>query len=109
MSRNNTMGVVGGLLIILASFLVGSGFDFNSSTLDDTTTLVLFIAGLGVVVFLLMSRHNLATYAAVAAATIALIWIIEMFRADAVDLTVKLVVLIVGVVLALLATVGKRH
>ncbi len=104
MCRNNGMGVLGGALIIIASFMVGTGFDFSSDTLDSNTNLVLFLAGIGVVVFLLMGNHNLSTYAAVAAATIGLIKVLDFIRADAKDLSVMIVFLVIGVILALIAT-----
>lgn len=109
MSRNNSMGVLGGALIIIASLMVGTGFDFSSDNLKSNVMLVLCLAGIGVVVFLLMGRHNAATYSAVAAATIAVIMILDLLRTDGVDLSIQIVLLVIGVILALIATVGKHH
>lgn len=109
MSRNTTLGVIGGGLIVLAVFLAGSGFDFNGSALDSTTNLVLFLAGLFVALLLIMGKRHLASYAAVAAATIAVIWVVDLLRGDGFEFTVKLVALIIGVILSLMATVsGKK-
>lgn len=104
MSRSNAMGVIGGGLIILAVFLTGTGFDFNSEALDSTPLLILFLAGLGVALFLLMGKRTIAAYCAIAALTLSLVMIVELVRADAFDLTVQIVVLIIGVILALMGS-----
>jgi uncharacterized membrane protein len=95
-------------MIVVAAFLTGTGFDFNSHALDNTTLLVLFLAGLFVALLCVLGKPALAAYAAGAATTIALIWVIDLVKSDA-DFTVQLVVLIIGVLLALMATISNRR
>ena len=108
MSRNSSLGVIGGALIVVAAFLTGSGFDFNKNALDITTLLVLFLAGIFIAVFCLLGKPALAAYPTGAAATIAVIWVIDLVKSDA-DFTVQLVVLIIGVILALMGTISNRR
>jgi hypothetical protein len=108
MSRNNLLGIIGGGLIVLAAFLTGDGFEFNSDALDSTMLLILAIAGAGVVVFLLINQPLLASYCAVAAMTIAVIDVVELVRADLLEFTVQLGALVLGVILALVATVARK-
>jgi hypothetical protein len=108
MTRNNALGVIGGGLIVLAVFLTGTGFDLNTSALKDTTSLVLFLAGLGVALCLIVGMRTLAAYCAVAATTLALVEVINLLRADTIEFTVRIVVLIIGVLLALMASVGRK-
>ena len=109
MSKNSIIGVLGGALIALSVFFSGDTATFNSSALSDTTALVLFIAGLAVIIFVLISNYTWAAYSTVAAATIALIAIIDLLRGGDFDLSVGFVVLVVGVILAIVATVTHKR
>jgi hypothetical protein len=102
------MGILGGVLIAVAAILTGSGFNFSTDTLKNTTLLILFLAGIAVVIFLLMGNRTYAGYSAIAATTIALIAVVDMIRGPGLDLTVRLVVLVVGVILALIGSVGSK-
>jgi len=108
MNRNTSLGVIGGAMIVVAAFLTGTGFDFNSNALENTVLLVLFLAGLFVALLCVLGKPALAAYPAGAAATIALIWVIDLVKNDT-DFTVQLVVLIIGVLLALMATISNRR
>lgn len=108
MSRNNVLGILGGGLIILAAFLTGTGFEFNSNALDSTMLLVLAIAGAAVVVFLLINQPLLASYGAVAALTLGVVMVVDLVRADALEFSVQLAALVLGIILALIATVGRK-
>lgn len=108
MSRNNLLGIIGGALIILAAFLTGTGFEFNSNALDSTIPLVLAIAGAGVIVFLLINQALLASYCGIAALTLGAVWVVDLVRASALEFSVQLAALVVGVILALIATVARR-
>jgi hypothetical protein len=101
--RNRQLGIIGGVLIALAALMTGTGFTISTSGLGTAYTLVLFAAGIGVIVFLLTGRLNWAVYSAIAAATIALIEVLALV-VDNATITLRLVVLVVGVILALLAT-----
>jgi hypothetical protein len=103
-SRNNQLGVVGGILIALAALMTGTGFALSTSGLKAPATLVLFAAGLGVTIFLLMGKLNWAVYATIAAATLLLIDLLTLVMVDGAEITLRLVILAVGVILALLAT-----
>ena len=106
LTRRTYLGLIGGALIMIAVFLTGTGVNFDTKALNVTTGLLLFIAGLGVFVFARLGRRTLAAYCAVAATTLGLLLVIELLRAGALDLTVKLVMLVVGIALALTASLG---
>lgn len=109
MSRSNLLGIIGGGLIILAAFLTGTGFEFDSNALDAPVYLVMAIAGAGVIVFLLVNQPLLASYCAVAAAAIGVVLVLELIKADLLEFSVKLAALVVGVIIALAATVARRR
>ncbi len=102
-SRNRQLGIIGGVLIALAALMTGTGFKLSTDGLSSAYTLVLFAAGIGLVVFLLAGKLNWAVYAVIAAATIALIEVLGLIMDDG-EFSLRLVVLIVGVILGLLAT-----
>lgn len=105
MSRNNTLGVIGGVLIALSVFFSGNTANFDLDRLSGGTTIVLFAAGILVAVFLLLRNRTWASYAAIAATTIAIIAIVDGGFA----LALGFILLIVGVILALIGTVvGKK-
>jgi len=106
--QNRQLGIIGGILIAISALLVGTGFDFSTDGLGYPVTLVLFAAGLGVIFFLLAGKMPWAIYSTVAAATIALIWILDVIMEGA-DISLKLVILVIGVILALLATTWHRR
>ncbi len=101
--KNRQFGILGGVLIALATLMTGTGFALSTDGLGHPYSLVLFAAGVGLVVFLLMSKLNWAVYAVIAAATIALIELLALIM-DSASFTLRLVVLVVGVILGLLAT-----
>lgn len=104
MSKNAILGIIGGVLIALSVFFSGDTATFNTSALSDAQSLVLFAAGLVVIIFLLLSSYRWASFGAIAATTIALIIVIGGGAA----LSVGFIVLIVGVILALIATVTHK-
>ena len=106
LTRRTYLGLIGGALIMVAVFLTGTGVNFDTKALNVTSSLLLFIAGLGVFVFARLGRRTLAAYCAVAATTLGLLLVIELLRAGALDLTVKLVMLVAGIALALMASLG---
>jgi uncharacterized membrane protein YjgN (DUF898 family) len=107
MSRKN-MGILGGVLIAAAALLTGSGLNFGTESLKNTTSLVLFLVGLGVAILLILGNRLYASYCAIAAMTIAVIIVIDLLRGSGLDLSVKLVALVVGVGLALFSTLGSK-
>jgi hypothetical protein len=102
-NKNRQLGIVGGVLIALAALMTGTGFTLSTDGLSHAYTVVLFAAGVGLVVFLLSGKLNWAVYAVIAAATIALIEVLSLVM-DGVSFSLRLVVLVVGVILGLLAT-----
>lgn len=109
MSKTTLTGLVGGILIAVTVFLSGNTITFSWDEIKDTQSLVLFAAGVAVIAFALVRNRVLTGYAAMAAFTIALIWVVDMLRADTFEITARLVVLVVGVILALMASsVGKK-
>ena len=106
LTRRTYLGLTGGALIMLGVFLTGTAVNFDTKALNVTSGLLLFIAGLGVMVFARLGRRTLAAYFAVAATTLGLLMVVDLLRAGALDLTVKLVVIVVGIALALMASLG---
>lgn len=106
LTRRTYLGLIGGALIMFAVFLTGTGATFDTKALNTTSNLLLFIAGLGVVVWARLGRRTLVAYSAIAATTLGLLMVIDLLRAGALDLTVKLVALVLGIVLALMSSLG---
>lgn len=106
--QSRQLGIIGGILIAIAALLVGTGFDFSTDGLGNPLTLVLFAAGLGVIFFLLAGKMPWAIYSTIAAATIALIWILTVIM-DGADISLQLIMLVIGVILALLATTWNHR
>lgn len=105
MSRNRMLGIIGGALIAISVFFSGDTATFNSSALTDKTALVLFLAGILVIIFMIITNRQFAAYATIAALTI---WLIAVLSGGA-ALTVGFVILTVGIILAFIASVvGNR-
>ena len=109
MSRNSTLGLIGGILIAVTVFLSGNTITFSGDALKATESIVLFVAGIAVIAFSLGGNREGASYAATVAGTLALIQVIELLRSSSISIDVRLVVLVVGVVLAFVSSVGKRR
>ena len=108
MRSNTFLGVIGGLCIAVAVFLTGNTITFSGAAIKETVPLILFIAGLAVIAFSLMSNRLAVGYAAVVAGTIALIELVDMLRSDSISFSMRLIVLLVGVALALFSSFGRR-
>lgn len=109
MGSNRILGTIGGILIAVSVFLTGNTITFTGDAIKPTVALVLFIAGLAVIAFSLMANRLATGYAAMVAATIALIAFVDLLRSDNIEISVKLIVLLVGVALALVASFGRRR
>lgn len=109
MKNNTVLGVIGGALIAISVFLTGNTIKFSGAAIKETEPLILFIAAIAIIVLSLMSNRVATGYAAMVATTIVVIWLVDMIRNDAFDLTVRLVLLVVGVILALVASLGRRR
>ena len=109
MGSNRVLGVIGGICIAVAVFLTGNTITFSGAAIKETVPLILFIAGLAVIAFSLMGNRLATSYAAIVAATIALIQLVGLLRSDNIEISVRLIVLLVGVALALFASVGSRR
>ncbi len=106
LTRRTYLGLIGGALIVLGVFMTGTAVNFDTKALNTTSNLLLFVAGLGVLVFARLGRRTLVAYSAVAATTLGLMMVVELLRAGSLDLTVKLVVIIAGIALSLMASIG---
>lgn len=104
MGKNAILGVIGGLLIALSVFFSGDTATFTLDALSGGQAWVLFAAGLAVIIFVLLGSFRWAAYGAIAATTITLIKVIDGEAA----LSVGFIVLVVGVILSLLATVTRK-
>lgn len=105
MSRTNMLGIIGGVLIAISVFFSGDTARFNSSALSGGTAIMLFAAGLLVVLFLVLNNRTWAAYATIAATTILLIALID----GGLSITVGFVILLIGIILAFIATVSGRR
>ncbi|WP_291383346.1 hypothetical protein [Demequina sp.] len=103
------LGVIGGICIAVAVFLTGNTITFSGAAIKETVPLILFIAAIAIIVFSLMSNGVAIGYAAMVAATIALIQLVDMFRSDSINFSVRLILLLVGVALALFASITRRR
>lgn len=108
MKSNTALGTIGGLLIALSVFLTGNTLTFSVDAINETVPLILFVAAVAIVVFSVMKNRTVASYAAIVAATIALIQLVDMVRGGSVDFSVRLILLVVGVALALVSSLGNR-
>lgn len=106
LTRRTYFGITGGILIMLSVFLTVEGSDFDTKALNVTENLLLFTAGIGVLVFARIGRRTLCAYSAVASTALGLLLVIDLLRAGTLDLTMKLVALIGGISLALMASIG---
>ncbi len=109
MQSNRILGVIGGILIAVTVFLTGTTITFSGAAIKETVPLILFIAALAVIVFSLMGNPTATGYAAMVAATIALIQLVELLRSDSIEMSVRLILLLVGVALALIASFSRRR
>jgi hypothetical protein len=104
MSKTTLVGLVGGILIAVTVFLHGNTITFSWDEIKDTQSLVLFGSGVAVIAFALLRNRVLTGYAAMISFTIALIWVVDMLRSSSFDITARLIVLVVGVIFALMAS-----
>jgi len=105
MSRNAILAIVGGALIVVSLFFAGNELSFNFDTFKNGLALVTLLAGIGVIVFTLVRNGKWAAYSAIAAATIFVAGLLTAIFAGALDITLGFILLLVGVVLAVYATV----
>ena len=108
MRNNSLLGVIGGVLIAVTVFLTGNTITFTASAWKDTTAFVLLVAGIAVIIFALLGNRIGMGYAAMVAGTIALIQVVTLIRASDLDFSVRLILLLVGVIFAFVASVGRR-
>lgn len=108
MSTQSILGIFGGFFIALAVFISDAGIGFDGDELSSSVALVQLIAGIGIVLCLVFKQRTWALYFTIAAATILLIAIIDLFRDSGAASILAFVVLLAGVVLALVATLSRR-
>ncbi len=108
MKSNTALGVIGGILIALSVFLTGNSLTISGEAIKATVPLILFIAALAIIAFSVMKNRTAASYAAIVAATITLIQLVDMLRGGSLDFSIQLVLLVVGVALALVSSLGHR-
>jgi len=108
MKGNSVLGVIGGILIALSVFLTGNTLTFSGAAIKETVPLILLIAALAVIAFSVMKNRTATGYAAMVAATIALIQLVDMLRNGSFEFSVRLALLVVGVILALISSLGHR-
>lgn len=108
MKSNTGLGVIGGVLIAISVFLTGTTLSFSGAAIKETVPLILFVAALAVIAFSVMKNRTATSYAAIVAATIALIQVVDMLRSGSLDITVRFILLVVGVALALFSSLGHR-
>jgi cytochrome c oxidase subunit IV len=109
MRNNSVLGVIGGIMIAVTVFLSGNTITFDSEAWSDTTALVLLAAGIAVIIFSLAGNRVATGYAAMVAGTIALIQVVDLIRDSNLDFSARLIVLVVGVILAFAASFSRRR
>jgi hypothetical protein len=108
MIQRIVLGILGGALIALSVFMVGNSVEFDSGAPESGVDWVVLSAGAVVAFFAIVGVRTLIAFGAGAAAAVAAISIIEAARADALEVTAQLVVIVVGVLAALAATIHRR-
>ena len=108
MIQRIVLGILGGALIVLSVFMVGNSVELDSGALDSGAAWVVLSAGALVALFALVGVRTLMGFGAGAAAAVAAIAIVDAARADALGVTAQLVVLVVGALAALVASIGRR-
>jgi hypothetical protein len=108
MRSNSLVGLIGGVLIVVSVFLTGNTITFTSSAWKDTMSLILLLAGIAVIIFSLIGNRIGVGYAAMVAGTIALIEVVTLIRASDLNFSVRLILLLVGVIFAFVASFGRR-
>jgi cytochrome c oxidase subunit IV len=96
-------------LIAVTVFLTGNTITFTASAWKDTTAFVLLVAGIAVIIFSLLGNRIATGYAAMVAGTIALIEVVDLIREHNLDFSVRLILLVVGVLLAFIASFERRR
>lgn len=109
MRSNSVLGVIGGIMIAVTVFLSGNTITFSSDAWSGTTALVLLIAGIAVIVFSLAGNRVATGLAAMVAGTIALIEVVDLIRDSNLDFSARLIVLVLGVILAFVASFGRNR
>lgn len=105
MGRNSALGVIGGALIALSVFFTGDTATFSTAALSGGVNIVLFVAGLLVILFILMKSWTWAAYATVAALTLLIVGLINGLASS----TLGFILLVVGVILAAFATLFSKR
>ncbi|PKQ25200.1 MAG: hypothetical protein CVT64_11345 [Actinobacteria bacterium HGW-Actinobacteria-4] len=108
MSTNAILGTFGGILIALAVFINFGGVSWADGETATSISMVQFVAGIAIAVFLLLKRVTWALYFTITATTIGLILLIDVLRQGFDAISLGFVVTIAGVVLALVAIIGDR-
>lgn len=108
MSTNAILGTFGGILIALAVFINFGDTSWADGELATSISMVQFVAGIAIAVFLLLKRVTWALYFAITATTIGLILLIDVLRQGFDGISLGFVVTLAGVVLVLVAIIGDR-
>ena len=108
MIQRMVLGVLGGALIALSVFTVGSSVAFDSGVPDSGSAWVVLFAGALVALFSIVGVRTLIGFGAGAAAAVAATEIFDAARAGDFTVTARLVVLAAGILAALAATTGRR-
>ena len=109
MIQRIVLGLIGGALIVLSVFMVGNSVEFDSGAVDSGVAWVVLSAGALVALFALVGVRALMAFGAGAAAAIAAVEIVDAARADDLEVTARLVVLVVGALAGLVASMGRRN
>jgi hypothetical protein len=109
MSTNAILGTFGGILIALAVFVNAGDIKLADGDLASSISMVQFVVGLAIAVFLLLKRVAWALYFAIAATTIGLILLIDVLRQGLDGISLSFVVTLAGVVLVIVSLIGDRR
>lgn len=107
MIQHMFLGLIGGALIVLSVFLDGNTLAFSGAPTSGASWAIL-VGGAIAALFSLFRVRTLMAFGAGAAAAIVAADVVDAARAGAFQLTTPLVVVTVGVLATLAATIGRR-
>jgi hypothetical protein len=107
MFQRMALGFIGGALIVLSVFIRGNSVAFNAAPASGASWVILG-AGVVAALFSLFAVRTLMALGAGGAAAIMAAQVVDAARAGKLEVTMQLVVLIVGIAATIAATIGPR-
>ncbi len=109
MIQRMVLGVIGGALVVLSVFIDGDTVAFGDGVPDNGVSWTVLGAGVVAAVFAIVGVRTLIAFGSGAATAVASMQIVDAVRSGSFRPTASLVVLVVGVLATLAATIGRRR